>query len=418
MTFVFIVGVVFFGMYLGHIGMFNRAKKESVPNAPRPVPSTPVMLSKADVKTLLRDIRFLNATQKKFIVNTDTGPATVQTHLDTRLQAMLNKRLARLKGLTRGKPQRIAAIAMDGQTGFIKAMVGFDLSDPQVNPCLVSDYPAASIIKIVTAAAAVDALDYTANTPLSFNGGKYTLYKRQLIDKNNKYTTKVTLATAFAESINPVFGKIGKLYLGRERLNLYASRFGFNTEADTDFYFQGGRFTVTDNAYHLAELGCGFNRKTQISPMFATLLTSVVVNEGQSLIPRMVDHITKPDGQIVYKSKKDVYKIPIRPNSAKTMITLMKRTISNGTARKVFRGYSRDKVLSKLIIGGKTGSLFNRQRTVKYDWFTGFGMAKDTGNALIVAVVVGHRKYIGTKAAAHARAMLKTYFKPASNHPT
>ncbi len=411
-------GCVFYGMHLGHNGMFNRPKKSAVPNASIPDPATPATLSKADVKTLIKNITFLNAPQHRFIVNTEAGSATVQTHMDTGLQAMLSKRFEHLKTLTRGKPQRIAAIAMDGRTGFIKAMAGFDLADTTVNPCLVSNYPAASIFKIVTAAAAVDALKYTANTPLYFNGRKYTLYKRQLTDKKNKYTTKVTLATAFAESINPVFGKIGKLYLGRERLNFYASRFGFNAKTQTDFDFQGGTFAVTDNAYHLAELGCGFNRKTQISPMFATQLTSAVINQGRSLTPRMVDRITEADGQVVYKSKKEVYKTTIQPNTAKTMVTLMKKTISNGTARKAFRGYSRDKVLSKLTIGGKTGSLFNTQRTVKYDWFTGFGMEKKSGKTLIVTVVVGHRKYIGTKAAAHARAMLKTYFTPAPKSPT
>lgn len=152
--------------------------------------------------------------------------------------------------------------------------------------------------------------------------------------------------------------------------------------------------------------------------MFAALLVSAVVNQGKSLVPRMVDRVTGPDGEPVYKSKKEVYNVPIQPGTAKTMVTVMKKTITGGTARKAFRGHTRDKVLSKLTMGGKTGSLFNRKRTVKYDWFTGFGMEKGSGKILVVSVMVGHRKYIGPKAAEHARAMLKTYFKPASNSST
>ena len=81
-------------------------------------------------------------------------------------------------------------VAMDAKTGNIVAMAGFDLADSKANPCMESNYPAASIFKIVTASAAIDSLGYTAHTPLYFNGNKYTLYKRQLNEVKNKYTTK------------------------------------------------------------------------------------------------------------------------------------------------------------------------------------------------------------------------------------
>ena len=141
-------------------------------------------------------------------------------------------------------------------------------------------------------------------------------------------------------------------------------------------------------------------------------MVSAVVNRGQSLVPRMIDQIDSPNGELIYKSRKEVYKTPIQPHTADTMAAIMEKTISRGTARKAFRGYRRDKVLSRLILGGKTGSLYNNKRTVKYDWFTGFGRTKDGSETLVVSVVVGHRKYIGTRASTHARNMLKTYFAP------
>jgi len=373
--------------------------------------AAPLKLTKETVKSLTRDLPFLNATKDIFFIDSPSRTLTVHTQLDTGLQTRLTATLDRLKTLTRGKPQRIAMVAMDGNTGFIKALAGFDLADKGATPCTASDYPAASIFKIVTASAAVDALGYSDRTPMYFNGNKYTLYKRQLTEKKNRYTIRIPLATAFAESINPVFGKLGKLYLGREKLNHYARGFGFNQILDTDFEVQSSAFETTENDYNLAELGCGFNRKTQISPVFATLLVSAMVNQGSSLIPRMIDKVSTA-GEIIYKSHKEVYKTPIQTSTAGTMVEMMKKTVSRGTARKSFRGYSRDKVLSKLVLGGKTGSLYNTQRTVKYDWFTGFGKEKLSDKTLVVAVVVGHRKYIGTRASAHAKNILKTYFKP------
>ncbi len=372
----------------------------------------PEHLEKQAVKELIRHLDILNAKTNHFQTHSLSRACTVHTHLDTRLQTELINTLNHLKTLDRGRPERIAMVAMDGKTGFIKAMAGFDLEDPDTNPCTKTIYPAASLFKIVTAAAAVETLDYSAGTSLYYNGRKYTLYKRQLTDQKTKYTNHVTMEKAFAESINPVFGKLGKLELGRETLNEFAHKFGFNQNPDTDFDFPQPCFSVTESDYHLAELGCGFNNDTMISPVFAMTMVSAVVNKGHSLVPRLVDNITTAGEDLIYKSRKEIYKSPISPETSAEMIKIMKKTVTSGTAKKAFRGYSRDKILSNLVIGGKTGSLFNREHTVKYDWFTGFGRKKNTENTLIVAVVVGHRKYIGTKACFHARNMLKTYFTP------
>ncbi len=368
-------------------------------------------LPKADLKGLIGKTGFLNADKNIFFVDTPDKSYTLTTSLDTRLQKTLITALARLKNLTRGKPQRIAIVAMDPANGSLRAMAGFDLDNSHANPCMVSDYPAASIFKIITASAAIDSLGYTAHTPLYFNGNKYTLYKRQLTEVKNKYTSKTSLSRAFAESINPIFGKIGKNYLGRTRLNTYAHAFGFNQDPDSELSFESGRFSVTGSDYHLAELGCGFNRKTMISPMFGAMLVTTILNSGASLVPRIIDQVSTSNGQIIYKGKKEYYKTAITPKTATTMIQLMQTTVTRGTAKKSFRGFTRDKVLSKLVIGGKTGSLYNRKRTVKYDWFIGFGKEKTGEKALAVAIVVGHKKYIGTRASTYARKILKTYFK-------
>ena len=405
---IMVCALIFFGMKavpeLTHLFSFGDPAHKTEETRP------PIHIKKQAVKEIVRDLDILNAQTDQFSAENQSSRWTIHTHLDTRLQTELTSTLDRLKTLDRGKPERIAMVAMDGKTGFITAMAGFDLKNPEANPCTISIYPAASLFKIVTASAAVETLDYKADTRLYYNGGKYTLYKRQLTDKKNKYTNRVTMGKAFAESINPVFGKIGKLSLGRQTLNEFAQKFGFNQNPETDFDFPEARFTVTESDYHLAELGCGFNHDTLISPVFALTMVSAVVNNGHSLVPRLVDTISDSSQEPIYKSRKEIYKSPISPETAAEMAKIMERTVTAGTARKAFRGCSRDKVLSGLVIGGKTGSLFNQEHTVKYDWFTGFGCQKETEETLIVAVVVGHRKYIGTKACHHARNMLKTYF--------
>ncbi len=372
---------------------------------------TQFQLSKSQLHQILRNTEFTKTDKNIFFVDTPEESYKITTSIDIYLQDFLLSLMSRAKGLKRGKPQRIAIVVMEADSGKILGMTGFDLGDPQTNPCTDANYPAASIFKIVTAAAAVESLGYTPQTQLYFNGNKYTLYKRQLKDVKNKYSYKISFARAFAESVNPVFGKIGKNYLGKEKLESYADAFGFNQVIDSELPFVSGSFETNSSEYHLAELGCGFNTDTTISPLFGAMLTAAVINAGDLMLPSIVEHVTRTDGEIIYKSKKSTYKSAIRPKTATTMIQLMEKTIKRGTARKSFRSASKDAILSKLIIGGKTGSLYNREHTVKYDWFTGFGKEKNGEKKIALSIVVGHRKYIGTRATTYAKMILKKYFK-------
>ncbi|MEX1299747.1 MAG: penicillin-binding transpeptidase domain-containing protein [Desulfotignum sp.] len=375
-----------------------------------PALKPPATLTLAQIREMIRDEDLVNAARNVFLTNTPEGIVQVVTFLDVNLTGFLNATLDHLKTLDRGKPRQIAIVVMDGFHGHILAMAGFDLENPDNNPCTRAMYPAASIFKIVTAAAAMDALNYTPKTPLYFNGNKYTLYKRQLNEVKNKYTVKVSFEKAFAESINPVFGKLGQTYLGRETLSTYAHAFGFNQTPDTDLLFDTGLFNVNGNAFHLAEIGCGFNRDTLISPVFGAMMITPLLNEGHTVVPAVISHVMDADGNPIYRHTPAVSMSVMTPKSAAALAGMMEKTVTHGTARKSFGSFSRDRVLSKLSIGGKTGSLSNREHTIKYDWFTGFAKQKNGSRAITFSVVVGHGEYIGTRAASHARALIKQYF--------
>ena len=109
-----------------------------------------------------------------------------------------------------------------------------------------STYPAASIFKIITAAAAVEQKNLDSNSKLKFNGSQHTLYKTQLKESKNRYTNYTTFQEAFAKSINPVFGKLGALSLERDQLSACAEAFGFNSEIAFELPLQASRFSITD----------------------------------------------------------------------------------------------------------------------------------------------------------------------------
>jgi membrane carboxypeptidase/penicillin-binding protein len=101
----------------------------------------------------------------------------------------------------------------------------------------------------------------------------------------------------------------------------------------------------------------------------------------------------------------------IDANASQTLNLLMENTIKSGTGRKAFRRYRRDKILSKLTIGGKTGSIDNKVHDARYDWFVGFAEEKKGEKKIAVSVIVAHEKYIGLRATYYARIAMKKYFK-------
>ncbi len=326
-----------------------------------------------------------------------------------RLQHFLLSKLDKLKSLTRGKPTIIAFVVMEPSTGRILSMAGFDdRPSPDINPCTLGKYPAASIFKLITASAAVETFGYNSNTIMSFSGRKYTLYKSQLEAK--KKNNKVPFDLAFAQSINPIFGMLGSKELGGSILYEYAKSFGFNQSIDSDINFNLGSVAITKIPYQWAEVASGFNKTTTISPMFGAMLASTILNSGKTPIPCLVETITDDKGNLLYQRKNQIAGIAIKPKTAKTIMKMMNKTVSKGTARKSFKGFQKDAVLSKLNLGGKTGSLYNKNRTVKFDWFAGFGKTKKGKKQIALAIVVGHGKYIGTKASFYGKMIFKEYF--------
>lgn len=368
-------------------------------------------LSKKDLNKIISDINLIKTNQNTFAVNNSDNQYLIKTSIDKDLQGYLLSSIDKLKALSRSKPEKIAFVVIEANTGRIIAMTGFDINKPSSNPCLNSEYPAASLFKIITAAAAIESLNYTPNTLLTFNGGKYTLYKNQLKNIKNRYTNKISFINSFAESINPVFGKIGNTYLGAKRLEQYAKSFGFNKEINSDISFFSGNFKTNSNNYHLAELSSGFNNDTTISPVFASMLSSAIINEGKIIEPSIVDYMKTNDGIIIYDNNKNIAQTAITSKTATTMIKLMRKTILKGTARNSFKEKNKDKILSKLLIGGKTGSLFNKKHTIKYDWFTGFAKDKKTKKKIALSIVVGHGEYIGKRAATYAKEIIKKHFQ-------
>jgi len=362
---------------------------------------------KEKVQTLLNRVSFVNLKDKSFDFVSNDHKFKVETSLNIGLQNYL------LSKLNTSTARYIGIVAMDPATGKILSMVSFNKTDPSNNPCLDNRFPAASIFKIVTASAAIEKYGFSSNHVFTYNGMKHTLYKSQLKERKNRYTNKITFKDAFAQSVNPVFGKIGSLYLGKDTLEEYAKAFGFNRDIDFEIIVDPSCVALSDKPYQWAEIACGFNNKTKMSPIHGAMMASAIINQGQIMEPTIVDRIVNEKGRIIYNGKLIPMSRAMAPNASQTMNHLMATTIKSGTGRKAFRRYRKDKILSMLNIGGKTGSIDNKTHDARYDWFVGFAEEKKGEKKIALSVIVAHEKYIGLRATYYARIAMKKYFKDA-----
>ncbi|MDZ4185802.1 MAG: penicillin-binding transpeptidase domain-containing protein [Desulfuromonadales bacterium] len=399
--------VLAFGLF-----SFLGSSAKEVSFSPAPTATSFNQLDKEEIRGILDEESFSQLTNGNLLLTEGGSTLQVETTLYPDLQEYL------LDTIDRVNSRHVGIVVMEGKSGRVLALAGFDRIDALANPCLRSQFPAASIFKIVTAVTAMDHCGYSSNTPMHYNGAKHTLYKRQLTDKVDRYTTTIPLREAFADSINPVFGKLGELRLRKPLLEQAAATFGFNHPLDFEVALPPSQFLISDQPYNWAEVASGFNRGTTLSPLHGAALVTTVLNGGRMVTPTIVERITNEQEQILYLRPEAAESRQIMSARAATELgQMMENTITTGTARKVFRKHKTDKILAPLQIGGKTGSLDNATHDVRYDWFVGFAKDRRSSKQMVVAVMVGHEKFIGIRASDYARRAMTYYFSNPTGLP-
>ncbi len=206
-------------------------------------------LSRQDLSILLRDLD-LNSGHSKdhFVVENGGVRYTIKSSLDPALQDYI------LRLLKRSRALQAAVVVLNHNDGRILAMASYEKSGNGENLCLKASFPAASLFKIVSAAAALESAGFTPDRNVFFDGSKHTLYRRQLKNRIGRYTSKTNFRKAFASSINSVFGKLGIYNLGQDVMADYADRFLFNRTIPFDIPVEMSIIHVPDDDFGLAHL--------------------------------------------------------------------------------------------------------------------------------------------------------------------
>lgn len=342
--------------------------------------------------------------------------ADVQLTLDSELQQVAQAALGERAG---------AVVLLDTQTGAILALVGYPRFDPNalvlppnasqadvdqaqaawadlaargdsplLNRATQGRYPPGSVIKTLTAAAALDAgvlagPESEVNCPnrLATEAGAPPV--RNAVENLDRQTGNPSdLYRVFAFSCNTAFAQLG-LSLGPERFADYAARFGLGF-ADTagrsadlrDITADAG--TIANSAEFLSRpvalADTAFGQgQALVTPLDMAQMVAVIANDGRLMQPYLVQEV-RATGEVRYQAEPAVLREVISPQAAQQMRSVMQRSVEIGYAAPV--------ALPDATIGAKTGTAETPLGT-PHSWFVALAPVEQPRFAIAVIVEYG-----------------------------
>lgn len=300
--------------------------------------------------------------------------------LPLRVEYTLDPELMRLvfRVLERGRVALGHVIVMEPTSGRVLAYAS---TDPERFPP-TRVYPAASLVKVITAATALDETPRTARLPCRFTGSPYRLTPAR-IDPPARGNT-ISLRRALATSNNQCLAQLAVHALGAPRLMQAIDRFGWLDPPAPGH--AAGQADPGEEPYDLGKLGSGL-AGTRITPLHAAQLAAVLVH-GELVAPRWVERVV--DGSLGRELTLPAPAAPRRvlsPQLTAELRSMLVDTTRVGTARRAFHGRGGRPLLGPVQVAGKTGSLSGKQPDGRYEWFIGVAPA-DAPRVAIASVVV------------------------------
>lgn len=326
--------------------------------------------------------------------------------LDHELQTQTEELLANYK------VPYAAVVALDPRDGRILAMAESADKVGNQGSQTKAIFPAASVFKIVTGAALLES-GISPETEVCFHGGMHSIDRRQLQDDPRRDRVCATLGTAMAKSLNVVFGKLASRRLNADVLRAMAGRFFFNQplpifpSSSSVGDALVSRAVIPEDALGFGRTAAGFGQ-VYLSPLHGAMLAAAVGNRGLAVEPHLVEAVVRGG---VRASPPPAHEQRIVSEATSALLTrMMERTVSEGTARKAFRGRRGKSALGAIVVAGKTGSLADHPPLPfkDYSWFVGFAPAEDPKVAVAAVVVNGPKWKV--KAPFLAREALRSFF--------
>jgi penicillin-binding protein 2 len=297
------------------------------------------------------------------------------------------------------------------------ASVALDTAKPLTNRAISGLYPPASVFKLITAAAGLE-----ANT-LS----EYTRYKSCLggLRFGNRYAKcwqarghgVLNVIGALRESCDVFFYQVG-LDVGSERIGDMGRRFGLGSKLGVDIPNERSGLLIDSASYEkwfekkgwkwsageILNIAIG-QGALLVTPLQQTAMVGTLVSGNGLYRPHFLKEIVNPEGEVIKKIEPE--KIGDGKVSERTRNILLKGLYEvvnapNGTGRRA--------IVQGVKVGGKTGSAENPHGDKTHAWFV--AVAPLDKPEIAVGVVLENAGGGGAIAAPIAQKVLDAYFYP------
>ncbi len=235
----------------------------------------------------------------------------IDTTIDLDLEKKADEAISKIldKDGAKSNASQAALVSIDG-TGAIRALVGGrDYAESQFDRASKARRQPGSAFKPFVYAAALEA----GRSPLSLrNDAPVRIGKWTPENYDQKYRGEVTLASAFAESLNTIAAQL-VMEVGPDEVVKLARRLGIESDLQANASIALGTSEVT-----LVELTSAY---------------APFMNGGYKATPHIIRRISTAEGKVLYENTYDNPPRVLEPNIVSMMNGMMMRVISEGTGK-------------------------------------------------------------------------------------
>jgi len=302
------------------------------------------------------------------------GLHTVEYTLDAELTHQV------FRALSNARVDLGNAIVIDPEHGRVLAYASTDTE--RFPP--TRSYPAASLVKVITAAAALDVAPESARLPCRYRGSPYRLTESRL--EPPAVGKEVSLRKALATSNNQCFAQLAVHVVGVNPLIEAITRFGWLSAPAPGH--APGEADPGEDRLDVGRLGCGLDG-CRITPLHAAQLAASLAH-GELVPPRWIERVWDPQGRSLSVPPTGTRRQVLSPQLTAELRAMLVDTTRQGTARRAFRDRRGHPLLGDIRVAGKTGSLSGSDPEGRYEWFIGVAPADAPRVAVATVLVQGH----------------------------
>jgi penicillin-binding protein 2 len=283
---------------------------------------------------------------------------------------------------------------------------------PLLTRPIQATYPPGSILKLLTAAIALEEKVANKYTFLSSCGGSFHLGRRRFGCWRPEGHGRLNLADAIIQSCDVYFYQLG-LQVGLERWSRYAGMCGLGRKTGIDIPDEAKGLVPTLEYYHqrygkgewvknlVINLSIG-QGEILTTPLQLAVFFGGLATDGRLTRPYLWKEETTSDGRIVSTPPKIVGYLPFSSSTLRVLKEAMTGVVNDP------RGTGLLSRIPDIVVAGKTGTAQNPHGD-DHAWFIGYAPAQDP--RIVVVVLIENIGHGGTFAAPVAKRIIEKYLR-------